>query len=499
VKAPVDNGPEPAAAASATVGRVVRNTGAATLAQVANALTGYVLLYLVASLLGRTGVGVLGVVISISLIGQMVATLGIYMYLPRLIAQTPENAARAFGTALGITLVASIAIFGLVNLLILVGLLPRSEAHLAQLGALAIVPGALAEICEGMFVARERIDLTALSNVIEGLARLLVMPVLMLGLGWGLYAAAATWVLGRCVGLVVDLVLLRVRLGVTPELPDLSGVRPMVVAALPLSGALLLFLFFARADVPVLAHIAGSDAAGLLVGGYRPVELAAMLPTSLIVALYPALSRDLRLGGDRARKTMEKILVLAMVLMAGATIGLVFESGLLVRILYPPALSGASQVLSISSWSLIPATIDAATTALLLAQGRYKVALGPILLGVVTLIGLNLVLDPRLGAEGAAIARVAAQSIAAVSKMVLVFRFYTSPYLLGRLAGIAVATAGLSLILWMGASRPLLAIPLGIAAYLVVLAALRVVTLADLKAIGSGFGGRRREQVATGG
>jgi O-antigen/teichoic acid export membrane protein len=324
------------------------------------------------------------------------------------------------------------------------------------------------------------------------------MPVLLLGLGWGLYAAAATWVLGRCIGLVVDLLLIRFRLGHRPRLPDLRAVRPMLVAAVPLSGALFLFLLFARADVPLVAALAGTDAAGLLVGGYRPVELFSMLPMSLIFALYPALSRQLRKDSAQAQRTMEKVLILAMVLMAGATVGLVFESGLAVRILYPPALHAASSVLAISAWTLIPATIDSATTAMLLAQGRYKAALGPMALGVITLIGLNLLLDRGMGADGAAIARVVAQVVGTGSKMLLVIRFYANSYLLTRLAGIGLATVVLGLILIAGGRSPFLAMPIGVVAYLLVLLVLRVVSRADLVAIRGGFARQPAAEAATG-
>jgi O-antigen/teichoic acid export membrane protein len=481
------------------MGRVARNTGAATLAQVANALAGYVLLYLVASLLGRQGVGVLGVVISISLIGQLVATLGTYLYLPRLMAHHPERTERAFGSALVIALAASVAVLGLVYLFIGIGLVPEADAGVARLGVLAIVPGALAEVCEGVFAGRERMGLTAASNVIEGLSRLVLMPILLLGLGWGLYAAVGVWVIGRCIGLLLNLVLIRVRLSIVPRLPDRSGIRAMLMAALPLSGTVVLFLLFSRGDVPLLAHISGTEAAGLLVGGYRPVELASMLPTSLIFALYPALSREMRLGADHARRITEKGLVLVMVLIAGGTVGLALEANLVVHLLLPSALSPAASVLSISCWSLIPATIDAATTALLLAQGRYKAALGPLLLGLVALAAVNLWLDPRLGAEGAATARVLAQSVATGAKMILVYRLYASRDLLSKLGGIAAAAGLLGLILWAAASRPLLAIPAGVAGYLLVVFALRVVTRADLAGVVGVFGGGKREEVAASG
>jgi O-antigen/teichoic acid export membrane protein len=270
------------------------------------------------------------------------------------------------------------------------------------------------------------------------------------------------------------------------------------VAAVPLSGALFLFLLFARADVPLVAGLAGTDAAGLLVGGYRPVELFSMLPMSLIFALYPALSRQLRKDGAQAQRTMEKVLILAMVLMAGATVGLVFESGLAVRILYPPALHAASSVLAISAWTLIPATIDSATTAMLLAQGRYKAALGPMALGVITLIGLNLLLDRGMGADGAAIARVVAQVVGTGSKMLLVIRFYANSYLLTRLAGIGLATVVLGLILIAGGRSPFLAMPIGVVAYLLVLLVLRVVSRADLVAIKGGFARQPAAEAETG-
>jgi O-antigen/teichoic acid export membrane protein len=496
VRAIADPTPEPAPLARTSVGRVARNTGAATIAQIANALAGYVLLYLVASLLGRTGVGILGVVMSIGLIGQIAATLGIYVYLPRIVAQHPEQAERAFGTALAVTGAASLGVFGITAALIGLGMVPRSEAPLAIVGALAIVPGAAAMVCEGFITGHERITLTALSNVIEGLARLAIMPVLLLGFGWGLYAAAAAWVIGRCLGVLVDLVLIRTIIGSRPRVPDLKAVRPMLAAAIPLSGGIFLYLLFGRADVPIVAALAGTDAVGLLVGGYRPVEILLMVPISMITSLYPALTRELSRVGDHAQRMMEKVLILALVPIAGATVGLVFESDFVTRILYPPALHASSSVLSISAWVLIPATIDAAATALLLAQGRFKLALAPLALGVLTLVVLNILLDRGMGAEGAAIARVAAQVVALGSKMALIIRFYLSRYLISRLAGIAVAMAVLAAVLMAGGRIPLVAIAVGTLTYLVIVAALKVVSVADLAGLRGGRAPDRQPEAA---
>jgi hypothetical protein len=109
---------------------------------------------------------------------------------------------------------------------------------------------------------------------------------------------------------------------------------------------------------------------------------------------------------------------------------------------------------------------------------------------------LNILLDRGMGAEGAAIARVAAQVVALGSKMALIIRFYLSRYLISRLAGIAVAMAVLAAVLMAGGRIPLVAIAVGTLTYLVIVAALKVVSVADLAGLRGGRAPDRQPEAA---
>jgi O-antigen/teichoic acid export membrane protein len=93
----------------------------------------------------------------------------------------------------------------------------------------------------------------------------------------------------------------------------------------------------------------------------------------------------------------------------------------------------------VTAWYLIPLAIDAATTAMLLAQGRFTTALLPLSLGAITLMGSNLALDPNLGAVGAAAARLAGQFVASAVNIQLTLRGWGGLRLWRQLAGVALS------------------------------------------------------------
>jgi O-antigen/teichoic acid export membrane protein len=140
-------------------------------------------------------------------------------------------------------------------------------------------------------------------------------------------------------------------------------------------------------------------------------------------------------------------------------------------------------VLAVSALVLVPASLDSATTSLMLAQGKLKRALVPIAIGVVVLLVLNLVLDSRLGAMGAAVARPIAASVIAVINASFSLRGVGSRWFGVRLLGMLGSAVLLAALLWLGRGVPVISVPVAGLVYLGCLALVRVITIDDLRAL----------------
>jgi O-antigen/teichoic acid export membrane protein len=101
--------------------------------------------------------------------------------------------------------------------------------------------------------------------------------------------------------------------------------------------------------------------------------------------------------------------VSAYVVAVGATVA----GPWLVRVLFGESYSGAGAILVVLSWANLFTSLEIARTAFLNAQNWNRVYLAMIVAGGVLNIALNLVLIPRFGGLGAAVASLVAYWFAA--------------------------------------------------------------------------------------
>jgi PST family polysaccharide transporter len=91
----------------------------------------------------------------------------------------------------------------------------------------------------------------------------------------------------------------------------------------------------------------------------------------------------------------------------------------IVSLLYGPAYAASSPMLSVHVFASVPIALGVAQSVWIVNEQRNMIALHRTLLGVACNVGLNLLLIPRYGGLGAAVATVAAQTVAALGSNVL--------------------------------------------------------------------------------
>jgi PST family polysaccharide transporter len=99
----------------------------------------------------------------------------------------------------------------------------------------------------------------------------------------------------------------------------------------------------------------------------------------------------------------------------GVSLPLSLFSGWIVSILYGAEFKEAAPVLAIHLWASIAVFLGVASSQYLLVEQLQKISFYRTLIGVICNIALNLILIPRLGATGAAIATVLSYFIATFS------------------------------------------------------------------------------------
>jgi O-antigen/teichoic acid export membrane protein len=223
-------------------------------------------------------------------------------YLVREVAKRPEETGRLLRvlTFLAIVVGGSLAIIGAA----VIALIPAGD-HLAApiaVAALAVVPAMIATIQEGVFVAHRRSSLQTLVSVTAAAFNVVIGFGLLLG-GSGVTTLLALFVVTQVLAALVGHRLIR-RL-IAPERSVLQG--PMIREAFRLVRDMRAFLgsglvagLFARPETLMLALIASPAEAGYYGAALKVVDLWQFVPSTLMLTIFPVLSRAFAESRQRA-------------------------------------------------------------------------------------------------------------------------------------------------------------------------------------------------------
>ena len=180
----------------------------------------------------------------------------------------------------------------------------------------------------------------------------------------------------------------------------------------PLILAGLAVMLYMRIDIVMLQGMAGDREVGIYAAATRLSEIWYFLPTVIVSSVSPSIIKyhaiDLNLYISRLRKLYFLMAWLAI----GVALPISLLSKQLVSILYGYEFKEAALVLAIHLWASIAVFLGVASSQYLLVEKLQKISFYRTLIGLVCNILLNLILIPKMGAVGAAIATVISYFIA---------------------------------------------------------------------------------------
>jgi len=236
--------------------------------------------------------------------------------------------------------------------------------------------------------------------------------------------AAALWAFSRGPDLSVlaaalavsSLPALILALALLPRLdrPGQTEAGRLLKEALPLGLVSAMTLLYLRADLFIVAAVAGASEAGYFQSAFRLFEAAFVVSGGLAAGTFPLLAARF---GEKGFDALARF-VLGLLALSSAPIALAFA--LLPRpvlcLFYGEGFADAARPLAFLGIALIAVFANALTTHLLVASGRSRRLVASIAVRLAGGVALDFVLVPRWGASGAALAVAAAEwSLLAVS------------------------------------------------------------------------------------
>ena len=201
---------------------------------------------------------------------------------------------------------------------------------------------------------------------------------------------------------------------------EIPYLKQLMTDAWPLIISSMVIFFYMKADQAMLFHLttgpegAGKAAVGQYTAALRVSEVWFMFGPILTGSLFPAIINARKKGEKAYYKRLQNFFDLMVWLAFGITIPMVLfgPSILQWNWLFGPRYAEAGGVLVIHCWTLVFVFLGNASAKYLIAENLQKLTLYRTLVGAVVNIILNLILIPRYGVNGAAVATLISQAVA---------------------------------------------------------------------------------------
>jgi len=220
---------------------------------------------------------------------------------------------------------------------------------------------------------------------------------------------------------------------------------------------------------------------GLYAAAQKPVQLLYLIPTLLVAAFFPTLSREAG-EASKFRATLEKGLRFVYLFAIPLSIGGVLAARSVISLLYGPEF-----LMSYLSFALLSLTFLfvfplSFFTSALFAQNKQKSFYGYLVVGVLMNIVLNIIFIPHIGIAGCALATLIVQMLLFIYgitmlKKSLSFRVFPN---IGRIIVSAFVMAFVVITLLFIQAHALIIIGAGFISYLLMLIVLREPTLTQV-------------------
>jgi O-antigen/teichoic acid export membrane protein len=401
---------------------VSKNALARFSSQVWAKLLSLILVALVARYESAAGLGRYALVLTVVGFAGAVTDLGLNLFLTREVAKqvSGKRQQELLGTLLPLKLI--LATLGLLGLVVVAALapFPQNLRPLLPLASLLLLPEAANGAMRAFVNGRQRMEVSSLIDmVVRMIALALSLLALTVGLGipgvliCSLGAAAAG-------SIFYGVVLWRWRMPPDWKL-SLRNWRAYLSESYPFAITSIASMAYARMDLILLGLWQGESAAGWYSAAYRLWETLALLPTSILDAMFPEMSR-LATSPDGLRQLRTQFVSATRLMLIGGI--LLAIAGVLSAAAFIPLIYGskADYTPSILPFRLLVCAAPAMFLYLLSGHTLYalgkqrRVTVVMVAVGLVN-VALNLVVIPRWSIVGAA-------SVALLTEWLLVALLY---------------------------------------------------------------------------
>src|SRR3989338_4695615 len=166
----------------------------------------------------------------------------------------------------------------------------KFRVGLSLLAILTVLPASVAQTADSIFIAVQKMKLSALSLVVLNVATTLA-GIFLLNSGFGTTGAVVALIVGQVAYLVVTLALLKFQKMALLSFIKTKVLIKVIKGALPYGLLAILGLIYFRIDTLLLSYMRGNFETGIYSAGYKFLEALVFIPSSLAIVLFPTLAK----------------------------------------------------------------------------------------------------------------------------------------------------------------------------------------------------------------
>ena len=366
----------------------------------------------VARYLGPEQFGLLSFALAFTGLFGAIATLGLQGIVVRDIVRDQESARLTLGTAAVLQLVG-----GLVSFLLILGAIAYlrpddalSRTIVAILGAMMVLKASEISVYWFESQVQSKYTVWVQNSVFLVFAAvkvgLILLEAPLSAFVWAMLTESAM------VAVIMLLVFNLRGINITQLHASISRAKTLLNDSWPLLLSGMAITIYMKIDQIMLGQMIGDEAVGIYSAAARISEVWYFIPMAIVASVFPTIIEAKKLGEGLYYARLQKLYDLMAAMSVLVALPMTLFSGPLIAMLFGANFSAAGTVLAIHIWAGIFVFLGVASGNWFITENLQKLFFQRTVYGAVANILLNLLLIPKFGVNGAAIALVISQAIA---------------------------------------------------------------------------------------
>jgi len=391
------------------VQRVTKNTGIVFTGNVIFRLVSLLINIYLARYLGTIGFGKYSFIFAYLAFFNIITDLGLQQILVKEMARNPTVAPKLIGNAYIIRLI--LTVVAVVSSVVVITLLsyPADTTTYVYIASLTLLCISFSDFYTTIFQANLRMEYNIIAKLISrGLSAVLIFWIII-AKGTLLHIMIAL-VFSETIKTLLNYSFSRKFVRTTFEI-DLKLWKFLIKESLPLALYGVVWVIHFRTDIVMLSMMVGDAQAGIYSAAFRLSEPLKLIPSALLISLFPIMSAFFKTSKERLAKIYQLSIKYILIIMLPIAIGTSLIADKIILLIYGVEFAGSITALQILIWALLFTSINTILSNLLVSINQQKLIAVSITLGAILNVALNFILIPILSHNGAALATVITKAI----------------------------------------------------------------------------------------